>query len=96
MVTFYNYGGNSTLTYQLLLNWDPAYQGLITLDLIPPSRSVSCSSLLAKLMQLAAWQAINTCKLDALDVACPQGKCCLRAGPALQQICAELPRTLAC
>ena len=38
-VAFYNYAGNSTLTYQLLLSWDPSYQGLVTLNLISPSRS---------------------------------------------------------
>ena len=37
-VALYDYGANSTSTFQLVLDWDPAYLGPITLDLVPPAR----------------------------------------------------------
>lgn len=37
-IRFYDYGANSTTTYQLQLSWEPAYLGPVTLDLLPPSR----------------------------------------------------------
>lgn len=37
VVGFFEYAGNSTLTYQLQLSWEPVYQGPIMLDLTPAS-----------------------------------------------------------
>ena len=37
-VALYDYGANSTSTFQLVLDWDPSYLGPITLDLVPPAR----------------------------------------------------------
>ena len=93
-IAFYNYGGNSTLTYQLLLSWDPSYQGLITLDLIPPSRSVSlerqsCPCISQKLRPLL------TVLTGTLWCAL-QGKCCLHTRQALRQSRAGLPGPFAC
>ncbi len=37
-VALYDYGANSTSTFQLQLEWDPAYLGPLTVDLLPPVR----------------------------------------------------------
>ncbi len=37
-VAFFDYGANTTSTYQLQLMWDPAYLGPLILDLVPPLR----------------------------------------------------------
>ena len=37
-VALYKYGTNSTTTFQLQLEWDPAYLGPVTVDLLPPIR----------------------------------------------------------
>ena len=38
-VALYDYGANSTSTFQLQLEWDPSYLGPVTVDLLPPVRS---------------------------------------------------------
>lgn len=37
-VALYDYSANSTSTYQLQLEWDAAYLGPVTVDLLPPVR----------------------------------------------------------
>lgn len=37
-VAFFDFGANTTTTYQLQLTWDAAYLGPLTLDLVPPVR----------------------------------------------------------
>lgn len=35
-VAFFDFGANTTTTYQLQLTWDAAYLGPLNLDLVPP------------------------------------------------------------
>ena len=37
-VALYDYGANSTSTFQLQLEWDPAYLGPLSVDVLPPVR----------------------------------------------------------
>jgi hypothetical protein len=37
-VAFFDFGANTTTTYQLQLTWDAAYLGPLTLDLVPSVR----------------------------------------------------------
>ena len=37
-VALYDYGANSTSTYQLQLEWDPSYLGPLSVDVLPPVR----------------------------------------------------------
>ena len=37
-VALYDYRANSTSTFQLQLEWDPAYLGPLSVDVLPPVR----------------------------------------------------------
>lgn len=70
-ISFFDYGANTTTTYQLQLSWDPAYLGPITLAIVPPVRCVIiparriclllCVSDLARIWQGLLWFALRAC-----------------------------------
>ncbi|CAL8465732.1 g5268 [Coccomyxa elongata] len=66
-VAFFDYGANTTSTYQLQLTWDPAYLGPLILDLVPPLRA-SSSCLLLQNGTIAGCPAVNSVQFKAKEV----------------------------